>query len=150
MQPNDKLWQALDQLKDHGLDPMASIATIVKKEKFQFSAHDLVLLGQGLVARFGYRGPVTFLPDWLERVFIALVEGNLPKVICDPWAGIGILIEVLREATQSEDCIAITANHSEFLLGKGLTPKVTWQNGDPVELISQMTKELDLVASILP
>jgi hypothetical protein len=126
------------------------LADWLKKENAQFTANDLIVFGRVLATRFGRYGGPFAVPEWLLRAFSAVIEGSSPKTICDPWAGIGFLVAVLREVSGASEAMAITQNTGENTLGKVLVPQADWQSGDPLHLLGKESKELDLVASILP
>ena len=147
---NEKLWEVLSKLRGVELDSPEELATLLQKENVHLSAHDLITSGYILATRF--RRPVGnfFINEWLAAVFAALISGVSPKTLCDPWAGIGILLKFLQEASRSKEAIAITLNRSEHALGSVLVPDVDWRCGDPLQFLCNANKELDVVASILP
>ncbi len=95
-------------------------------------------------------GGQSYLPEWLARCFTSLSKGISAKTICDPWAGIGILIAALQEATEAQEATAITKSVSNATLGRVLVPQAKWLVGDPLHLVGESPSELDLVASVLP
>src|SRR6185436_14117503 len=103
-----------------------------------------------LTSRLGRHGGVFQVPEWLAGVFRELSKEASPETICDPWAGIGLLIGILGAASQVKESFAFTQNNSEFVLGKILAPDANWQLGESLELLSAVNKEIDVVASILP
>ncbi len=125
-------------------------AEFLKKEKAEFSADDLIAFGYILTTRIHRSEGQFYVPEWLARAFASLAEGISPKTICDPWAGIGFLAAVLQEASGAIETLAITQNTGEHTLGKVLVPQADWQLGDPLLVLGKETKELDVVASILP
>lgn len=125
-------------------------AEFLKKENAHFSAADLIAFGYILTTRIHPTVGRFFVPEWLARTFASLAEGISPKTICDPWAGIGFLAAVLQEASGASETLAITQNTGEHTLGKVLVPQADWQLGDPLLVLGKETKELDVVASVLP
>jgi hypothetical protein len=125
-------------------------AEFLKKEKAHFSADDLIAFGYILTTRIHRSEGQFCVPEWLARAFASLAEGISPNSICDPWAGIGFLAAVLQEASGASETLAITQNIGEHTLGKVLVPQADWQLGDPLIVLGKETKELDVVASILP
>lgn len=125
-------------------------AEFLKKEDAQLSADDLIAFGYTLTTRIHRSEGQFYLPEWLARAFAMLVEGISPRTIYDPWAGIGFLVAVLREASGARDAVAITQNSGEYALGKVLVPQADWHLGDPLLELGKVNKELDVVASILP
>jgi hypothetical protein len=126
------------------------LAAFLATKSMSFSAHDLIALGHILATRFGPSGGVFHVPGWLADVFSALIEGVSTQAICDPWAGCGVLIGVLREASKAKTTIALTVNQGEYALGKVLVPGANWQVGDPLHSLGEVKQELDVAASILP
>jgi hypothetical protein len=147
---NEKVRNALSKLKGIEFHGPKELAEFLKKEDVHFSSQDLIVFGHTLATRFGRSGGTFHVPDWLAGVFSALIEGVSPKTICDPWAGIGLLLGVLREASRPKEAFAFTPNQGEHALGKVLVPEADWQVGDPLHLLGAVNKELDVVASILP
>src|SRR5712692_3419144 len=149
MPMNEKQLKLLDKLRGSELRSPEELAELLKKENIQFSAKDLSFWGMILATRFRYGG-IAHVPEWLAEVFCVLSTADSAKAICDPCAGVGILIGILREATQATEAIAGTRNQLEYSLGKVLVPEATWKLGDPLEMIDQMREDVDLMASILP
>ena len=147
---NEKLRKTLSKLKGVQFHRPEELAEFLRKEDVRFSAHDLIALGHILATRFGRSAGTLHVPEWLAGVFSALIEGASPKTICDPWAGIGFLVGVLREASRPEEAVAFTPNQGEHALGKVLVPEADWQVGDPLHLLGALNKEVDVFASILP
>ncbi len=147
---NEELRNALAKLKGIEFRGPEALAEFLKKENIHFSAHDLTAFGYVLAMRLGRSGGLFYFPKWLTEAFSALIEGTSPKTICDPWAGIGLLVGVLREASRPNEAFAFTLNQGEGALGSVLVPEADWQVGDPLQLLGTLNKELDLVASILP
>ena len=126
------------------------LAELFKKENTQFSARDLMVLGHILATRFGRYGGMYSVPEWLAGAFSAIVGDTAAETICDPWAGIGLLLNALRESSKAKTALAFTQNSGEMVLGKVLLPQVEWKLGEPVQSISESSAELDVIASILP
>jgi hypothetical protein len=147
---NAKVWGALSKLRGREFHRLEELADLLKSEDLRVSANDLTAFGYILATRFGHSGGLLYVPSWLAGVFSAVIEGVSPKVICDPWAGIGLLAGALRESSRPEQAIAFTPNQGEFALGRVLAPEVAWRVGDPLHLLGEMTAALDVVASILP
>jgi hypothetical protein len=146
---NEKQLKLLDKLRGSELRSPEGLAELLKKENIQLSAKDLSFWGMILATRFHYGG-IAHVPEWLAEVFCVLSTADSAKAICDPCAGVGILIGILREATEATEAIAGTRNQLEYSLGKVLVPEATWKLGDPLEMIDQMREDVDLMASILP
>ena len=147
---NERVRDSLKKLRGIELHRPEELAEFIKQEGIEFSGDDLSAWGWFLASRFGRHGGVFQVPEWLARVFRELSREASPETICDPWAGIGLLIGILGGASQVKESFAFTQNNSEFVLGKLLVPDAKWQLGEPLELLSAMNKEVDVVASILP
>lgn len=147
---SEKLWKILDKLRGVDFRRPEEFAEFLKKEDAHFSADDLIAFGYILTTRIHRSEGRFYVPEWLARVFAALAEGVSPRTICDPWAGIGFLVAVLREASGVSEAMAITQDSGEHALGKVLVPRADWQLGDPLLVLGKENKALDVVASILP
>src|SRR5262245_36382776 len=102
---NQELWKKFDKLRGTSAGS-EGLAEFFQQEGVRFSANDLATWGQFLARRFGPRGGMLHVPEWLAGVFVALAKDASPKAICDPWAGIGFLVGVLREACQPKVAVA--------------------------------------------
>lgn len=126
------------------------LAELFKQEKAQFSARDLMVFGHILATRLGHYGNMYSVPEWLAGAFAAIVGDTQVQTICDPWAGIGLLLGALRESSKAKTALAFTQNSGEMALGKVLLPQAEWKLGEPVQSITELIAELDVIASILP
>jgi hypothetical protein len=147
---NQELWKKFDKLRSLPSTGYEGLAEFFQKEGVHFSASDLATWGQFLSARFGRAGGMLHVPEWLALVFAALAKDVSPKTICDPWAGVGFLIGVLRETCQPKVAVAFTQNHAEYAIGNVLVSEAKWQFGEPLHLLDSAAEKFDLVASILP
>lgn len=147
---NEELWKTFYKLRSLPSSGAEGLAEFFEKEGVRFAPSDLGTWGQFFAARFGRAGGMFHLPEWLAGVFGVLAKDVSPKSICDPWAGIGFLVEVLRETCQPKVALAFTQIQAEQALGKVLVPDVSWQLGEPMRLLDTVAQEFDLVASILP
>ena len=100
---NQELWQKFDKLRSLPFSGHEGLAEFFRKEGIRFASKDLGTWGKFLSARFGRAGGTVHVPEWLAGVFCALAKDVSPKSICDPWAGVGFLIEALREACQPNE-----------------------------------------------
>jgi hypothetical protein len=146
---NQELWRKFDKLRSTSAG-FEGFAEFLRQEGVQFAAQDLEVWGAFLAGRFGRGGGMLHLPGWLAEVFAALAKDVAPKAICDPCAGVGLLVGVLRETCQPEVAVAFTQNYTEHAIGSVLVPEAKWQLGEPLHLLSSATEKFDLVASILP
>ena len=144
------VWQKLDRLRSHGFRNTEELAAVLQKEGINLSPSELPDLGKYLAGNLGQHGGLFPVPDWLAAVFSTLAQGRAANSLCDPWAGIGILIGVMRETTKAKTVIAFEPNHSNVALGKALVENIEWQVGAPIHLLGSLKSEIDLMASILP
>ena len=142
--------KAISKLRGVEFRSPDELADYLRKENAQFTARDLIVFGHILATRFRRYGGMYSLPEWLAAAFNEIAGDNAAQTICDPWAGIGLLLGALRESSKTKTALAFTQNSGEMALGKALVPQAEWKLGDPVHLISQSSAELDLVACILP
>jgi hypothetical protein len=150
-QETDKrVWEIADRLRGREFRGPEHVAAFLQAEHAELSASELIALGYILVTRFGRYMATTYVPEWLAGAVTSLLKGSSPKTICDPLAGIGVLIGVLREALSPQTALALTWNTSEMQLGKVLVPQADWRIGNPVALLEKIDQELDVVASIPP
>src|SRR6266446_9114961 len=147
---NQELWKTFDKLRTLPFSGSEGLAAFFQKEGIRFVSSDLGTWGQFFAARFGRGAGTVHVPEWLAGMFGALAKDASPESICDPWAGTGFLLEVLREACQPKEALAFTQSQTEHDLGKVLVPEVSWQLGEPLCLLDAVTQEFDVVASILP
>jgi len=148
--PTGKTWSTLDKLRGVEFHGPEEFAEFLEKENVEFSARDLASFGHILVTRFGRKGGTIHVPEWLAEVFTSLVDGFSAKTICDPWAGVGLLIGILRETLNAKTAIALTPNRGELALGKVMVPQADWQCGEPMRILAEQKDEMNVVASILP
>lgn len=146
---NEKQLKLLDALRGTDLREPADLATWINKHDIRLSPEDLTFWGMILATRFGYSG-IAHIPEWLARAFRALSESVTTHRLCDPCAGIGVLVGTLQEATRAKETIAITQDRSEETLGKVLVPEANWRLGEPLKVLEDLRADIDVVASILP
>ncbi|MFH1931749.1 MAG: hypothetical protein ABIN18_09205 [Pseudomonadota bacterium] len=147
---NPETWKKFDRIRGQGFRNAEELAAVLQKEAIHFSPIELPALSAFIAGRFGRHGNIFLAPDWLTSVFSALVQGRTVNIICDPWAGIGLLLGVMQEATQAKTVLAFVPNRSNAVLGKALVGNAEWQVGSPIDLLSSQNNEIDLVASLLP
>lgn len=144
---NTELLQKFDHYRDLPFRGTEGLAQFLHEEGIRFATKDLATWVEFLSGRLG--GTVQ-VPEWLVSIFCTLANVDSPKIICDPCAGVGFLVEALREACQPKQALAFTQNRAEHELGEVLVPEVGWQLGDPTHLLEALPHPLDVVASILP
>ncbi len=147
---NLETWDKFDMIRGQGFRNSEELAAVLKKEAIHFSPTELPAFGAFITGSFGRKGSLISTPGWLAAVFSALAQGRTFNTICDPWAGIGLLIGVMQEVTQAKTVLAFGPNLSDAVLGKVLVEKAEWQVGSPIDLLSSQENEIDLVASLLP
>lgn len=147
---NPETWEKFDRIRGQGFRNTEEIAAVLQKKAIHFSPSELPAFGAFITGSFGRLGDFFPAPDWLAAVFSALAQGRTVNTICDPWAGIGLLIGVMQEATQAKIALAFVPNRSNAVLGKILVGNAEWQVGSPIDLLSSQDSEIDLVASLLP
>jgi hypothetical protein len=91
-----------------------------------------------------------FVPPVVLSVAGFLLEGRSVEVVCDPWAGLGVLAATVREAAQARKTLACVPNPRNLTLVRALAPQVDWHTGDPFAFLGALTDPLDAVASVLP
>ena len=147
---NTETWEKFDLIRGQVFRNTEELATVLQKEAIQFSPSELPALGAFITGSFGRQGTLITAPDWLVAVFSGLVQGRTVNTICDPWAGIGLLIGVIQEATQAKSALAFAPSMSDAMLGKVLVENAEWKVESPIDLLSSQNSEIDLMASILP
>lgn len=90
------------------------------------------------------------IPDLVISFIETLAKNYKPKVILDPWAGAGVLLSTIQNATSAEKYIAFSNNIAEYDLGTYLLPDTDWITGDYLQLISEIDAPIDMVACVLP
>ena len=128
------------------------LAAALQKEAIHFSSNELLTFG-----RLAFDGSIAkdialfWVPDdWLAEVFSALFKRRVVRTICDPWASIGLLMNLMLETTNAKIAYAFTYYESDAVLGKTLVGNANWYWGEPIEYLSAFDGDLDLAASLLP
>ncbi|RIE16107.1 restriction endonuclease subunit S [Candidatus Cryosericum septentrionale] len=148
MKPEE--WRKVESIVEHGSRNAGELAQALKDGGFRFSASDLKAFGALMARRDGRYSDFFSAPAWLTEVFLALADGHAYDTMCDPWAGIGLLIGAMQETVRARTVLALVPNTSQGSLGQVLVPDVQWHIGRPVELLSSEAKEIDLAVSLLP
>lgn len=147
---NKELSQKFEELRRLPFSGHEEFANFFRNEGIRFSRTDLSTWGQFVSDRLGGWTGTAFVPVWLAEVFCEIAKDNSPRTICDPWAGVGFLIETLRDECHPEQALALTQNTAEHTLGQVLVPDVCWQQGEPLGLLDSFTQTIDVFASLLP
>ena len=90
------------------------------------------------------------VPPVLSDVVAKLLEGRSAQTLCDPWAGLGMMLAIAQRATSSTRCIAFSLNAVESKLAQALFPQAEWTIGQPLELLSGIEHSIDVFVSCLP
>ena len=146
---NRDVWNIFDEMRGQEFDPTI-FATRVTELGLSFSAAELPELTQSILKAFGGRGGEHFVPQLLTQVVTKILKGRSAEVVCDPWAGLGVMLATVREATKSTKAFAFTQNTAEFTLGRALVSNAEWELGEPLQLINSLKSEIDVAASNLP
>jgi hypothetical protein len=91
-----------------------------------------------------------FVPPTLLSVVHSLLEGRSAKVVCDPWAGLGVLALTAQEIVHAAKTIACVLNPHVFALGRILAPGLQWHFGNPLIFLDTLSEPLDVVVSVPP
>src|SRR5262249_15714754 len=90
------------------------------------------------------------VPPLLCDVIRLILEGWTARLVCDPWAGVGVMAATVHDAVHAERAIGCSPNPSVGELGKVLAPHLTWNVGNPFHLLDSLDGPVDIVASVLP
>lgn len=150
-----ELFNELRKLRNeiaHGAGPFDAVAVADRLSALGLSipAKDLPELIPTILKAFGAHAGVYYVPPLLVPVVAKILEGRSAAVTCDPWAGLGAVLAIAREATHATKALALTQNDAEAALGRVLVPYAEWQVGEPLELLKSLKIDLDVVTSILP
>ncbi len=146
-----ELFQILDELRKDGQVPKPeTLAARLSKFGLPISATELPALITVILRALGAQAGHIYVPQMLTQVVSKILEGRSAKVVCDPWAGLGLLLATAQEATHSIKSLAFTRDTGEFALGCVLVRSPEWQNGDSLLLLDSLTTEIDVVVSVLP
>ena len=130
--------------------PRTDYVELVQKILERKPDTSLVQIASVISSIVGKRNGLYSLPDFLVDVFLGITANFPAKTICDPWAGLGILINEIGKSTQADKLIAITNNQNEFNIGKMFATNAEWHNGLPIDIVDKLDYVFDIVASNLP
>ena len=131
------------------LDPVV-LAKRLSEMGLSIPAAELPALIPTILRTLSSHAGVNHIPQTLVQVMAQLLEGKPARVICDPWAGLGVVVATVRELTHATRVLAFTQNEAELDLGQVLVKHAEWQVGDPLQLLRSLKGEIDVAASILP
>ncbi|MBN1461208.1 MAG: hypothetical protein JXA57_16895 [Armatimonadetes bacterium] len=98
----------------------------------------------------GFADGTQFLPPVVAGVVRSVLKGRSARVVCDPWAGFGVLAATIQQALGARRAIACVGDERSAALGRVLAPQLDWQVGDSLAFLETMVDSLDVVASVLP
>ena len=90
------------------------------------------------------------LPTVLIAAITQLLQGRSAEVVVDPWAGIGQLAAVAKNATGATRAEALVAEQKAADLGRLFNPSLVQIVGEPLLRIRAIQDPIDVIASILP
>jgi hypothetical protein len=93
----------------------------------------------------GYQVPAAIL-----RVIPQLLQGHPVAAMCDPWAGLGELLETVRQISHPTTAYGFTRSQEEFDVGRIIAGNAKWKCADPLVALQEINVEFDLVVSVLP
>jgi hypothetical protein len=102
-----------------------------------------------LLLLFDYYSGRVWIPDPAIQAMEGIVRDRAPKIICDPSAGVGVLLGFALEASPASQGYAITDMPTHQVLGKALFPEVSWMQGSPFKELEKLDVQPDAVLSIL-
>jgi hypothetical protein len=91
-----------------------------------------------------------FVPQLIVQTITQILDGHLARIACDPWAGIGEVIASVQEATRAENAFAFAQDERVAAFGKVKAVNARWLTGDPLLLLSELSGDIDVAASVLP
>jgi hypothetical protein len=137
----------------HGLAPVEPIAIAERLNSLGISipSDQLRELIPIILRSFGgsHDGHV-HIPPILFDVVPKLLSGRSAQTLCDPWAGIGMMLAIAQRAVSATRCIAFNLNTSEGALARALFPQAEWKIGQPLRLLETLVEPIDIAVSCLP
>jgi hypothetical protein len=148
----DTLLQQLTALRNelaHGRRSSADVATRLRELGIAVPAEDLpwavLALSRGIE-----EGGASFVPPIVVSATYLLLEGRVADVVCDPWAGLGVLAANVQKAVGAKRAIVCTQDQNSVALARLLAPGVEFHTGDPLSFLESVTQPIDVLASVLP
>lgn len=126
-------------------------AKSLSKIGLSYTARTLRSLFGSIMAIFG-EGGVTLLnvpSNVLDAITITL-EGRKATTICDPWAGIGLVLGTAYDAAKAKNSFGFTEDEKVATVGRSVVRQSNWLVGDPLASLKRYEGEFDVVASRLP
>src|ERR1700730_3280727 len=117
MQP--ELFKELRKIRNeiaNGAKPPEPTALVSRLAELGVSipAAALAKLVPAVVNAFAAPAGLYEVPRPLLEVLANLWEGRSANVVCDPWAGLGAVLALVREVTQAPKAFAFTENEAQF------------------------------------
>ena len=137
----------------HGLAPVdpSALAERLNSLGISIPSDQLPELIPTILQAFGgHHAGHLHLSPVLSDVIPKLLSGRSAQTLCDPWAGIGMMLAIAQRAVSASRCIAFNMNASEGALAKALFPQVEWTIGQPLKLLEMLAAPIDIVVSCLP
>ena len=146
-----ELLKILDEMRKDGQMPRPeTLAARLSELSLPISATELPTLITEILRALGAHAGHVYVPQMLTRAISKILEGRSAEVVCDPWAGLGVLLATAQETIHSTKSLAFTRNAGEFELGRILVSTPEWKLGDPLLSLDSLQTEIDVVVSILP
>ncbi len=147
----NELFKMQDEWRRGGHHPtLTDLAERLKEMGVVVAPSDLPALIPALLPGFGPESGRYNVPQVLLQSLSSILGGRSAHIVCDPWAGLGIIVASVQDATKAGKAFALTQNQGEMALGKLLAGNAEWLLGDSIQMLSQMTEEFDVMASVLP
>lgn len=103
-----------------------------------------------LMRAMGRDAGEAFVPAVVFDLVPMLLEGQVVKTACDPYAGQGVLAARVHDAVQPETTLACTPDPGNRSLGELLAPKLEWHIGQPLSFLAGIAVPLDVVMCAPP
>jgi len=87
------------------------------------------------------------IPQFLQDGIIQILESRSALTIIDPCAGLGFLLEIVRQKTSAKKSIAFSDQES---YQRSIFDNHDWSFGNPLELLDRLKENIDVAISILP
>jgi hypothetical protein len=138
-------WDAAHTLRGHGMNLTDVLVTVRN--------HGLSPTWR-TVARLSGRDMWGQVPSEAAVEFLGAMIGANPGLrLLDPWAGAGVLLAGLAEASGAQSCRGIVYQADLEAVAKELLPGAVWQVGEPLVEVSELRDQqarFDLVVSYPP
>lgn len=144
------LWRLADELRSAGKRfGILDILELATKRGIPVETDEV----RELLASLGRDVGRFYTPKLVTDVILLAAAGRSIKVLCDPWAGAGLLVTELTRQLKPESAIALCEKEQEFPIARMLdrTKLVKWVEGHPLTSIDDVRKNtVDFIASVPP